>query len=55
MTLVADERYPVFYLQPEDRYERLVDVPQELVDRYTSAREEWDAVQEILLGYSKRV
>lgn len=53
MTLDVDERYPVFYLLPADGYGRLVDVPQELVDRYTSASEEWEEVQKILRGYDE--
>ena len=42
----ADERYPVFALLPaKDAYGVVVDVPDELVERYNKVCEEYGKVQ----------
>lgn len=50
----ADERYPVFALLPaEDAYGVVVDVPDELVERYNKVCEEYGKVQAELAKLAK--
>lgn len=45
-----DEMYPVYILsEPDERWPGImVDVPEELWNRYQAAKDEWNAVQELL-------
>jgi hypothetical protein len=45
-----DEAYPVYILsEPDDRWPGImVEVPEELWNRYQAARAEWNAVQDLL-------
>ncbi len=47
--IYTDEMYPVWYIDAEtDGYGTVVDIPQDLLDRYNEVREQFDTVQNAL-------
>jgi len=53
--IYRDERWPDYgiFQREETRYGQIVDIPEELFDRYTDASMEYDAVQDLLSEYYK--
>ncbi len=51
--LIVDERYPVYDLEePEDSrpWQKTIEVPENIVERYKAALTEFNAVQRLLAG-----